>query len=200
MTSTGKNLGKTRKVALSVAAAALAAALIGVGAYAEWSTSTSQNQTVSAGSVNLSSGIGEVSMDASDIAPGDTIQRRVTLTNDGTLDLGSLTLVSSGGATPPAIYSGPTGLTLTVDKCVGGTWSAAFACSSGSTASVFSTASVDIASPVDVKAALDSDTAGGNDALLFTVGLPSTAPDTMQGQSVTITYTFDGTQRAGTAK
>lgn len=200
MTSTGKNLGKTRKVALSVAAAALAAALIGVGAYAEWSTSTSQNQTVSAGSVNLTSGVAEVSMDASNIAPGDTIKRRVTLNNTGSLDLGSLTLDSSGGATPPSMYTGPSGLTLTVEKCDGGTWNASFVCSSGTTSSVFATGSVDISSPVDVKAALDADTAGSDDALLFTVALPTTAPDTMEGQSVTITYTFDGTQRAGMAK
>jgi predicted ribosomally synthesized peptide with SipW-like signal peptide len=199
MTSSKTNISKTRKAALSIAAAAFAAALIGVGAYAEWSATTSEAQTVTAGSVDLASGVTEASMDASDVAPGDTIRRRVTLTNTGSLDLRTLTLASSGGATPGTIFTDTTnGLQLQIQKCTVA-WAADYTCS-GTTSSVYASGPVGISPAQDVAASLAADITGGVDNLLFTVSLPTTAPDTMEGQSVTITYTFDGLQRSGTSK
>jgi spore coat-associated protein N len=43
-------------------------------------------------------------------------------------------------------------------------------------------------------------TAGAANHLRVTVSLPSGAGNSMQGLSSTITYTFTGTQRAGTSK
>jgi spore coat-associated protein N len=42
-------------------------------------------------------------------------------------------------------------------------------------------------------------TAGATDNLRLTLTLPSAAPNTLQGLTSTVTYTFLGTQRAGTA-
>jgi hypothetical protein len=47
---------------------------------------------------------------------------------------------------------------------------------------------------------LSSLAAGVTDHLRVTLTLPSTAPNTMQGLSSTLDYTFVGTQRAGTSK
>lgn len=197
ITSKG-NITKTRKVALSIAAAAFAAALIGVGAYAEWSATAQQDQTVTAGDVDLSLGLTEASMNASDVAPGDTIQRRVTVTNTGSLDLRTLTLASSGGGSPGTIFTDTTnGLQLEIEKC-SVAWAGDYTCSGTTTAVYNGPASISPAD--DVAAELASDSAGGSDALLFTVSLPTTAPDTMESQSVTITYTFDGLQRSGAQK
>ena len=41
-------------------------------------------------------------------------------------------------------------------------------------------------------------TAGASNHLRVTLTLPATAPNTMQGQSSTISATFTGTQRAAT--
>jgi spore coat-associated protein N len=43
-------------------------------------------------------------------------------------------------------------------------------------------------------------TSGSTNNLRVTVSLPSTAGNTLQGRSSTITYAFTGTQRAGTSK
>lgn len=199
MKSSKETITKTRKLALSIAAAAFAAALIGAGAYAEWSATVNQNQTVTAGSVDLATGLTEASMDATDVAPGDTIRRRVSLTNTGSLDLRTLTLASSGGASPGTIFTDTTnGLKLQIQKCTVA-WAADYTCG-GTTTSVYASGPVEVSPAQDVAAALDADTAGGVDRLLFTVSLPTTAPDSMEGQSVTITYTFNGLQRSGTNK
>jgi len=197
-TSITANASKSRKVALSVAAAAFAVALIGVGAYAEWSATVQQDQDVTAGDVSLALNLTEVSMDASDVAPGDTIERRLTLQNDGSLDLRTLTLGSSAAGAPQTMFTDTTdGLQLDVDKC-SVAWDAAYTCT-GTETSVYS-GPASISPATGVAAALASDTAGGSDFLRFTVMLPTTAPDTMQNESVTITYTFDGLQRNGTSK
>jgi spore coat-associated protein N len=43
-------------------------------------------------------------------------------------------------------------------------------------------------------------TSGATNHLRVTVSLPSSAGNALQGLSSTITYTFTGTQRAGTSK
>jgi predicted ribosomally synthesized peptide with SipW-like signal peptide len=197
MTSKKNSTSTARKVALSVAATAFAAALIGVGAYAEWSATAEQDQTVTAGDVELALNLTEVSMDASGVAPGDTINRRLALDNTGSIDLSTLTLASTGGASP--LFTDTTdGLQVEVQKCTVA-WSAAYACT-GTATSIYD-GPADISPAVDVSADLEADVSGGNDFLLFTVSLPTTAPQlTMEGESVTITYSFDGDQRAGTQK
>ena len=48
-------------------------------------------------------------------------------------------------------------------------------------------------------AGLSALTAGGSDHLRLTLTFPSTAGATLQGLSSTLTYSFLGTQRAGSA-
>jgi spore coat-associated protein N len=202
MMSTNGRISKTRKIALSIAAASFAATLIGVGAYAEWSTSVSKSQTVTAGSVELTApGTNQLVVAATNVAPGDTIQRQLDLVNSGSIDLGSVTLGSAGGATPPTIFTDTTnGLQLSLSGC-DEAWtgaSAPYTCAGTSTAVYSGPASISPAS--DVTADLASATAGGTDHLLFQLSLPTTAPNSMQGQSVTIDYTFTGLQRSGMQK
>jgi spore coat-associated protein N len=208
MTTTISTTGKTdrankiRKVALSIAAAAFAVALVGVGAFAEWSTSVSKSQTVTAGDVDLTApGTNQLTVAATGVAPGDTIQRQLDLVNSGSLDLRSVTLGSSAGATPPTLFSDTTnGLQLTVISC-DQAWtgaSAPYTCGGTATAVYSGPASI---SPASEEAGdLAAATAGGTDFLLFQLTLPTTAPNTMQGQSVTIDYTFTGLSRTGTQK
>jgi predicted ribosomally synthesized peptide with SipW-like signal peptide len=197
---------KTRKIALSVAAAAFAAALIGVGAYAEWTSSATNNQTVSSGEVKLefppSGGANTFTTAATNIAPGDTVSRIVDLKNTGTIGLRQVTLASS--ATAGTVFSDTTnGLQLQVQLCpdVAG-WSGSgtgpYTCV-GSPVTVY-TGPASISSPSNIFSNLTVGTVGNKDSLRFQLTLPTTAPDTMKNQSVTITYTVEGLQRTGTAK
>lgn len=47
---------------------------------------------------------------------------------------------------------------------------------------------------------LNALTAAGTDYLRVTLTLPSTAPNSFQGLSSTVSYAFTGTQRAGSAQ
>ena len=202
MMSTNGKISKTRKIALSIAAASFAATLVGVGAYAEWSTSVSKSQTVTAGSLDLAaSGTDQLAVAATGVVPGDTIQRQLDLVNSGTIDLGSVTLGSTGGATPPAIFTDTTnGLQLSLSGC-SQAWSGASApYSCGGTVTPVYSGPASISPASDETADLTSATAGGTDYLLFELSLPTTAPNSMQGQSVTINYTFTGVQRTGMQK
>ena len=206
MTSTSKHLDKTRKVALSIAAAAFAATLIGVGAYAEWTSSAQQSQTVSSGQVKIefpaAGGANEFATAASNIAPGDTVARKVDLNNTGSIDLSGVTLASSAtGLT--TLFTDPNGLQLTVQRCsLAAGWSGAgtgpYTCPSGTISSVYSGAA-NISTPASLSN-LTVNTAGTKDSLLFTLSLPTTAPDTLKNQSGSITWTLVGTQRTGTSK
>ena len=42
--------------------------------------------------------------------------------------------------------------------------------------------------------------AGGVDNLIFSISLPTTADNTFQGKSATLSLTFTGVQRTGTAR
>ena len=42
--------------------------------------------------------------------------------------------------------------------------------------------------------------AGGTDYLTFSISLPATADNTFQGKSASLSLTFTGTQRTGTAR
>ena len=67
----------------------------------------------------------------------------------------------------------------------------------GSTTTIISSRAV-IQSSLTM-AGLSALTAGGTDRLRLTLTLPSAAPNTLQGLTSTLAYSFLGTQRAGTA-
>ncbi len=54
---------------------------------------------------------------ASNIAAGDTIQRAVTLTNTGTIDLANVTLTTNATTSSLLNTDTVTGLQMTIDKC-----------------------------------------------------------------------------------
>jgi spore coat-associated protein N len=192
------------KIALTVGLVGLTVAALGGAALATFTSTTNVSQQVTSGTVAFApiatSAAGQrLSVSATDIAPGDTIQRAVTLTNTGTVDM----LASSVNLTTSATISslldtGANGLTMVIDKCsVAWTESGppyTYTCG-GTTTSVLVSRPV-IGSNIALSNIVT--TAGTPNYLRVTLTLPSAADNTYQAQSSTIGYVFVGQQRAAT--
>jgi spore coat-associated protein N len=198
--------GVSRKLLLSVAAIGAAAAIAGLGTYATFTSSTSASQSVASGTVTVALGAtgastNRLTVGASNIAAGDTIQRSVDLINQGSLNLASVTLTTT--ATTSSLLNTDTsnGLQMAIDKC-SAAWTEAgtapaytYTCS-GTTTTVL--ASVPVIGANLALSNLSALTAGATDHLRVTLTLPSTAGNSLQNQSSVIQYSLTGIQRAGT--
>ena len=184
---------------------ALTAAGVGGAVFASFTGTTSASQSVATGTLTLG-GIGtdaagnRLSVGAGNIAPGDTIQRAVTLTNTGTLDMAAVALTTSASTTSLLDTDTVTGLQLAIDAC-----SVAWA-ESGGPAYTYTcggtTTSVRTSVPVigtNLTLSNLALTASATNHLRVTMTLPSAAGNALQGQSSVIDYTFTGIQRAATA-
>jgi predicted ribosomally synthesized peptide with SipW-like signal peptide len=196
----------TRKLLTSVAILGAAASIAGLGTYATFTSSASQSHTIASGTVTIALGAtgastNRLNIGASALAPGDTIQRSVDLTNSGTLDLASITLTTTASPSSALDTDTTNGLQMVIDKC-SVAWTEAgppytYTCG-GSTSTVLASRPV-IGSALALSN-LTSTTAGNTDHLRVTLTLPSGAGNTLQNQSSTISYAFTGTQRAATNK
>jgi predicted ribosomally synthesized peptide with SipW-like signal peptide len=189
---------------------AAAASLAGLGTFATFTSSTSATHTVSSGSVTVALGAAgpanRLTVNATGIAPGDTMQRAFQLSNSGTIDLaGAPTLTTTASPSSLLDTDGTNGLQLVIDKCSvawteAGTAPAYTYTCGGTTTSVLASRAV-IGSSLALSNLADLVTAGsGPDYLRLTLTLPSGAGNTFQNLTSTLTYTFNGTQRAATNK
>ena len=199
--------GRRGQALLALASVVLGVALAGSGVLATWTATTSAGNTLAAGTVlialgNTGASTNRLTVNASGLVPGDTVQRSFDITNTGSQDMASVTLTNT--ASPSSLLDTDTthGLQMVVDRC-SAAWtesgsSPAFSYScSGSTTTILSSRPV-IQSALAMSG-LSALTAGGTDHLRLTLTFPSTAGSTFQGLSSTLTYSFLGTQRAGTA-
>ena len=198
----------TRKVVGSLAILGTAAAVAGLGTYGNFTDSTTpMNTTVDTGtlSINLAQPGGAVAIPVSTtgFVPGDSMSRAVNLVNDGGSALGSVN-VNSALTSPANVLTTDTinGLHLSVKACSvawtqGGTPTAPTYTCSGTERSLLSGSasprSTDLVSPASLAA-------GGVDNLVFTISLPTSAGNNMQGLSASLGLTFTGVQRTGTAR
>ena len=194
------------KVFGSLAVLGAAASIAGLGTFASFTSSTSAGQSISSGTVSIALGASgpanRLAVAATNLVPGDTVQRAVDLTSNSSDPLGSVSLQTS--ASPGnALTTDPNGLTVKVDKCsVAWTESGVapaytYTCS-GSTTSILAATAAGNTSSLSSLAALTS--GSSTDHLLVTLALPSAAGNSLQGLSTTITYSFTGTQRAAASK
>ena len=194
------------KLLATVAVLGAAASIAGLGTYATWTSTTSENHTISSGTVTIALGAtgaatNRLNVGASALAPGDTVQRSVDLTNSGSIDLAGVTLTTTASPSSLLDTDATNGLQMVVDKC-SVAWTEAgppftYTCG-GTTTPVLASRAV-IGSNLSLSP-LSATTAGGTDHLRVTLTLPSGAPNTLQNQSSTITYAFTGTQRAAASK
>jgi hypothetical protein len=196
-----------RKIVGSLAIVGTAAAVAGLGTYGNFTDSTTPlNTTVDTGtlSINLAQPGGAVAIPVSTngFLPGDSMSRAVNLINDGGTALGSVSLTSA--LTTPAnalTTDGINGLQLSVKACsvawtVGGTPSAPTYTCAGAERSIMNGSAVNstnLASPASLAV-------GGVDNIVFTISLPTTATNNMQGLNAGLSLTFTAAQRAGIAR
>jgi spore coat-associated protein N len=199
--------GTGRKLLLTLGALGVAGALAGMGTFATFTATTSASQTVASGTVvialgNTGASTNRLTVNASGLVPGDTIQRSFDLSNTGSQDLASIALTTS--ASPSSLLDTDTtnGLQMVIDRCSsawtesGSSPAFSYTCGGSTTTIVSSRAVIQSALAM---AGLSALTAGGADHLRLTLTFPSAAPNTLQNLSSTVTFSFLGTQRAGVA-
>jgi spore coat-associated protein N len=194
----------THKLLATVAVLGAAASIAGLGTYATWTSTTSENHTISSGTVTIALGAqgaatNRLNVGASGLAPGDTVQRSVDLTNSGSIDLAGVTLTTTASPSSLLDTDATNGLQMVVDKC-SVAWTEAgppytYTCG-GTTTTVLASRPV-IGNNLSLSNAMSS---GATDHLRVTWTLANTADNSFQNKSSTITYSFTGTQRTATSK
>jgi spore coat-associated protein N len=200
-----------KKLAATLALLSAAAAVAGLGTYATFTSTTSATQSaLTTGVVQIALGAvgpaNRLTLGASSILPGDTMQRAVDLQNTasaGNDALASITLTTTASPSSALDTDATNGLHMTIDKCSNawtesGTSPAFTYTCSGTTSTVLANSPV-IGSNLALSnlASLASAT---TDHLRVTLSLPTSAPNSMQNISDQLTFSFTGTQRAGTSK
>jgi predicted ribosomally synthesized peptide with SipW-like signal peptide len=196
------------KLLLSLAVLGAAASIAGLGTWATFTSSTSASHTVNSGTVVVALGAvgaaNRLTVNATNIAPGDTMQRAFNLSNTGNIDFaGAPNLTTTASPSSLLDTDASNGLQMVIDKC-SAAWTESgppytYTCS-GTTTSVLATRAL-IGSSIALSNLADLTTNGsGPDYLRLTLTLPSGAGNTFQGLSSTITYSFNATQRAATNK
>ena len=195
------------KLAISGGLLALVTAGVGGAAFASFTASTNaaanttKTGTVSFADISTDGSGQRLSVGASEVAPGDSLQRAVTITNTGSVDMLDTVTLSSVAAASSLLDTDTTdGLQIAVDKCsVAWTETSApytYTCS-GTTSTVLASTPV-----IGTNMALSNivATVGTENHLRATLTLPSTADNTFQGLGSTIDFTFNGQQRTAVAK
>lgn len=212
-----QKLRHLKRVFLSIGAVGAAASIAGLGTFADFTSSTSASQQVSTGTLAISLGTAgtadnRLTVSATGLVPGDTVQRRVKLSNpagSGKLNAKAIQLATS--ANPTSILDTDTtdGLKMKIERCTTGSWTESasapytYTCdlvadtglNNGTRTTVLAERPV-IVSPTTpaTLSNMTATTVGNTDDMVVTLTLPSSADDDFQGKTSTIAYTFSATQ------
>jgi spore coat-associated protein N len=200
-----------KNIIASIAVLGATVSIAAMGTFATFTSSTEADQaSLATGSVSIALGeagpANRLTLGASGLLPGDTMQRVVDLSNSGVAgsdNLGSVALTTAATTSSLLDTDATNGLKVAIDKCSqawtesGSAPAFTYTCG-GTSASVLAERAV-IGSNVALSN-LASLAAGQTDHLRVTLTLPAGAPNAMQGLSSQLTYTFTGTQRTATSK
>ena len=197
--------GTRAKILVTAVAVGGAAAVSGLGTFGAFTSTTSASTAVSSGTVQIAlgaaGGANRLSVGATGLVPGDTVQRAVDLSVSGDQALSAVALTTTASPSSVLDTDAVNGLQMVIDACSvpwteSGTAPAYTYSCSGTTSSV-------VASRAVIGSNLALPGVGLNPAdvshLRVTLTLPTTAGNTFQGQSSTVTFSFTGTQRNGSA-
>lgn len=185
----------------------------GTSVFAGLNATVSASQDDSTGTLILSTannGTG-FSQAISNLAPGDVVNRYVTLTNSGSLGAQTLGLSIASTGTPTLITDGVApatnkALTVTVLSCTGGTWNTSTGACSGTTNTEIAETSLSAFTAQKVFAVSPTLAAGGNAKLQIRTKLPDQNETTVNGVlpsvtvqngSATLSYLFNESQLPG---
>jgi hypothetical protein len=196
----------TRAKVLSTAlAVAGVTAVAGLGTFGSFTSTTSASETVSTGTVQIALGTAgtaanRLTVAASGLVPGDTVQRAADVAVTGDQDLSAVTLTTTATTSSVLDTDTTNGLQMTVDSCPGG-WTEsgaapAYTYSCGTTPVTLVASRPVVGSNLPLTG-LDV-TAGSVNHLRVTLTLPTSADNTFQNTSSVVDFAFTGVQRAGT--
>ena len=141
------------------------------------------------------------------MAPGDTVNRYIDLTNGGTLDGSTLTLGIAASPSNLLTTSGTNGLQVTINQC-SIAWTSAGVCGGTTTSGALaSTSALSLATAKNVALAAGSYSAAAINHLQIVLSLPAgtevvsngTLPSgTIQGLTTAVTWTFTEALRTNT--
>jgi predicted ribosomally synthesized peptide with SipW-like signal peptide len=200
------SLRSPHRVLLAFALLVAMASVAGLATFATFTSTSSASNQITTGTVTVALGAtggvsNRLNVNATNIAPGDTMQRTVDLVNSSSMALASDTLTTTAPTSSVLDTDTTNGLQLTIDRCsvpwteAGSSPAYTYTCS-GSTTSVLASRAI-----IGTNLALSNMTltAGpATDHLRVTMTLPSTAGNSFQGVTSNITFAFTGTQRAAT--
>jgi len=197
----------SRRAVLAGALLLAAGSFTAVGGYATFTGSSSVAQSIGSGTLTVELGAGgttanRVTVPATAVAPGDTIERAIDLWTGGSVGAASAALTIE--ATTSSLLDSDTtdGLQLVIERC-SVAWTESepeagvytYACP-GSVSTVLASTPVIVADAA--LGTLDLD--GAVNHLRVTLALPATAGNEFQGLSSTVEYTFTAVQRPGTSR
>lgn len=185
--------------------------ITGTNILAGLNATATATQNNSAGTLSLTTannGVG-FSQAITNLAPGDTVNRYVTLTNGGSLDAQQLGLSIAATGTSTLITDGVSpsttkALTITVNSCTGGTWNPTTGVCSGTTNTEVATTTLGAMNSTKVFAISSNIASLATANLQIQVKLPDqnettangVAPaNTIQNGAVTLNYLFSEAQR-----
>lgn len=191
------------KMLVTLLAVGATAAVAGLGSYGSFTSTTSASEPVTTGTVQLAVGsVDDLTIAATGVVPGDTMQRAVDLQNTGNQDFSAISLTTTAAPSNVLSSDAVNGLQLTIDACSlpwtnTGTASVPTYTCPGTTSAVLASTPV-----LTTNAALGAVllTSGSTNHLRVTMTLPTTAGNSFQGLSTTVTFGFTALQRAGTAR
>ncbi len=201
------------KMLVTVAAVGSTAAVAGLGTFGTFTSTTSASTAVDTGVVSIVLGTADtaanrLSVAATDIVPGDTVQRAFTLSNGAsTSPLGAVTLTTTAPAASSSLNTETAnGLQLVIDRCsLAAGWTEAgtagaytYTCPSGTVTTVL--ASVPVIGSARTLTGLSSLSTGATDSLRATLTLPAAAGNEFQNLASTVRLDFTATQRTSTDK
>ena len=208
----------SKKILLSLGALGVAGAIAGLGTFATFTSTTSASQAVTAGKVEIALGASgsanRLSVNATNVVPGDTINRAVDLISTSTDPMNNVKLTTTATVSSVLDTNTTDGLQMYIRNC-STAWtesgsSPAFSYTCGGTTSAVLGSAVTPVNIITTTAggvaltSLSSTTTAGpvTDHLLLTIVLPATntSANLATPPSSTIQYSFTGTQRDGTVR
>jgi len=196
------------KVLASVALVGTAASVAGLGTFGAFTDTTAADQSVATGKLDIGTNTStqSVGVAATNMIPGDNIQRSFTLNRSSDTDagnIGGVTLTTAGATSN--LLTGASGLKLKIEECsVAWTKSPTtndLNCTGTGVpaATVVLPEGAVVQSLQSLPAVATSLNSNAVSYLKVTMTLPSAADNTFQGLSNTINFKFDATQRANKA-
>ena len=190
----------SRRVLATIGVVGVVGALAATGTYSAFTGSTQTTQNISSGTLTLTAGSNTLTVPATDIAPGDTIQRTLTLTPGGTVGTSAINVATTATTSSLLDTDTTNGLQMRIEKC-DSAWVAAgatFTCASGQADVLGAPTTKPVVQTTPL--ALTGVSLTGANYLRVTLSLPTSADNSFQNQSSAIEYTFTSAQRAGTDK